>query len=78
MFPLIISQRNIKLIPSPSLQDDAYDLQSVPLKKLINSNAVINFFSYIHLFSPPKKNLHSPQYHFHLITEKASGFDLNN
>lgn len=56
MFPLLISQLNINLTPSLSLQDNAYDMQSIVLKKLINSNAVI-IFSYIHPSSSPKMHI---------------------
>lgn len=56
MFPLLIPQWNINLTPSLSLQDNAYDMQSIVLKKLINSNGVI-IFSYIHPSSSPKMHI---------------------
>lgn len=86
MFPLCISQLNIKLIPSPSLQDNACDLQSIALKRSLTPMLLLVFLLYSHTYThpphpphPTPKKIYIPsQYYFSLITGKVSGIDVNN
>lgn len=60
MFPLCISQWNIKIIPSSSLQENAYKLHSIVVKRVIKSNTTINIY-YIHLSFLLKIYIPSPE-----------------
>lgn len=60
MFPLCISQWNIKIIPSSSLQDNVYKIYSIVVKMVIKSNTSINIY-HIHLPCLLKIYIPSPQ-----------------